>query len=86
MPTPKETFEANATALNDKLNEKAGTTGQHTIAQMITVANGITPGITPTGTYTATDNGNYNVTSYAYCQVSIPAYDGSVVISRRVPS
>lgn len=42
--TPKETFETNIAALNDKLNEKAGTTGQHTIAQMIDVADSISTG------------------------------------------
>ena len=69
MPTQKETFEANVTALNDKLNEKAGTTGQHTIAQMITVANSITPGITPSGNINITSTSQVDVTNYATAQV-----------------
>ena len=53
--TPKETFETNISALNDVLNEKAGATGQHTIAQMIDVAESIQTGggTTPTELFAA---------------------------------
>jgi hypothetical protein len=57
-------------ALNDVLNEKAGATGQHTIAQMIDVAESISAGITPTGNQDISTLSEYNVSTKATARIS----------------
>ena len=55
MSTNKQLFTTSMNNLNDTINSKAGTSGKHTIDQMITVVNSINPGKTEQTKYVTLD-------------------------------
>lgn len=64
------------TAIANAIRAKTGKTGALSLDQMVTEISGITTGITPTGTKTITENGTYDVTSYASAIVDVPNSSG----------
>ena len=80
MPTNKEIFTAQMNALADSINTKAGTSGKKTISQMKTAVDGISTGITPTGTINITETGIVDVTKYASANVDVASGGGELNI------
>ena len=78
MPNTYTTLSSLFTAIANAIRQKTGSQSSIVADDFPAAISNIPTGITPTGTYTATANGTYDVTSYANCQVAIPVYDGTV--------
>jgi hypothetical protein len=74
--TKKQIFTDTLNELSDVINNKAGTTGKKVLSQIVETAKTIETGITPTGTYEVTDNGEYDITEYAKVNVNVASSGG----------
>lgn len=68
MPTNKEIFNGKLNALADRINGKAGASGQKDLDEMDALVDTLSK---PTGTVSITQNGTVDVTNYASASVNV---------------